>query len=86
MRNQWIDKYQLVWDEGKEPPKEQKKTVEHIVHRELMKDMFLEGLEKPCELLFHTVFLGPDIHTGPFVLLTGGDEYEFFASYEKDLD
>lgn len=47
----------------------------------------LKSLDKPSELIFHTVFIGPD-YNGPSVLVWGeeGDDDHFHCEYKTETE
>jgi hypothetical protein len=61
---------------------------DRIVRNDIEQSLW--GLEKPSELIFHTVFMGDgdDINNEPIVLVWGepGDDEQFHCQYHPDAE
>jgi hypothetical protein len=60
----------LVWDEGEEPPSDQRDEIEEKVRENIRAELLEGGLGRPSELIFHHVFLGEN-ETDPLVFIYG---------------
>lgn len=73
----------LRWD--REPPSNIK-DVEDAICTDLSSSMYADLLDRPWDLLTHTVFLGPSMTEGPCVHMWGvEDDDHFHCSWEEEI-
>lgn len=67
-------------------PKGNKEEVEAAIRQDLSSSFYAEIIDKPWNLLTHTVFLGSSMYEGPAVHMWGveGDDH-FYCHWEDDI-